>query len=180
MKNKGLVLFFCGCACFLSLFTEATALEEKVGDLSVSVEVAPVFSLALDNPNLAFGLINPGQTKTLGEGRFFNELKCRSNSGRTWYLKAQLVSLKVLGKDYSLSPSRLKYRIADLRGSAKTYARLEFKEFSEQPLLIYTSEGEDNRGKEVILGLQYLLSSPEDAPAGNYVGQIIFTMAESP
>lgn len=180
MKNKGLVLFFCGCFCFLSLFTEATALEEKVGDLSVSVEVAPVFSLSLDNPNLAFGLVNPGQTKTLGEGRFFNELRCRANSGRVWYLKAQLVSLKVLGKNYSLSPSYLKYRIVDLQGSAKDYARLGFKEFAEQPLLIYTSQGEDSRGREVVLRLQYSLTSAQDAPAGNYVGQIIFTMAESP
>lgn len=179
MRNKPLVLFLSiGIFCLLPLRLEA--LEEKIEDLSVSVEVAPIFSLSLDNPNLTFGLVSPGQTKVLGEDYFFNELKCRANSGRTWYLKAQLVSLKVLGKNYSLYPSYLKYKIVDLQGSAKDYARLGFREFSEQPLLIYISQGEDNRGREVILRLQYSLSSPAEAPAGDYVGQIIFTMAESP
>lgn len=180
MRNKRLVSFLYGGLCFCFLSYRAEALEEKVNDLSVSVGVAPVFSLSLDNPNLSFGLVNPGRIKVLGEGRFFNEIRCRSNSVRNWYLKAQLVSLKVLEKNYSLQPSCLKYRIADLQGSAVEYARLDFREFSEQPFLIYVSQAEDNRGKEVILRLQYSLTPPLEAPAGNYIGQIIFTMTESP
>jgi hypothetical protein len=151
-----------------------------VEDLSASVEVTAVFSLSLDNPNLAFGLIGPGKTEVLGQGRFFNEIRCRSNSGRTWYLKVNLISLRLLEKEYFLSPSNLKWKVVESTGSAEPLGRLEFKEFSEQPVLIYASDGDDNRGKEVILRFQYSLSSPADAPAGNYVGQIIFTMSESP
>jgi hypothetical protein len=178
LRKKTLILFFCG---YISLsLLEVQALEQKVDDLSASVEVVSVFNLSLDNSNLAFGLISPGKEKVLGEGRFFNELRCCSNSGRTWYLKAHLISLKLLEKDYSLAPSNLKWKVVESTGSAEPLGRLEFKEFSEQPILIYASQGEDNRGKEVILRFQYNLSSPLDAPTGNYVGQIIFTMAESP
>lgn len=149
-------------------------------DLSASVEVGGVFSLSLDNPNLAFGSIGPGKTEVLGEGRFFNELKCRSNSGRTWYLKANLVSLRLLEKEYFLPAANLKWKVVESTGSSQTLGRLDFQEFSDQPILIYVSEGDDNKGKEVILRFQYSLFSPLDAPAGNYAGQIIFTMAESP
>lgn len=180
MRNRRLVLFLCSWACLCLFSYNAQALEEKVKDLSVSVEVVPVFSLSLDNPNLTFGLVSPGQTKVLGEGRFFNEIRCRSNSGRSWYLKAQLISLKVLERNYSLAPSCLKYKIAELQGSAREYGRSNFREFSEGTFLIYASQGEDNRGKEVILRFQYFLSPPSEAPAGNYVGQVVFTMAESP
>ena len=60
------------------------ALDEKYEDLSASVEVAPVFSFALDNSNLAFGQLSPNTTAILGEGNFFNQVTCRSNDGRAW------------------------------------------------------------------------------------------------
>lgn len=182
MKKKILILLILvGGWCLSLFFLEAQALEEKIEDLSASVEVAPIFSLSLDNPNLAFSLIGPGKTEILGEGRFFNELKCRSNSGRTWYLKAQLVSLKLLEKDYSLPAPNLKWKVVESSGSAEPLGgRVEFEGFSNEPLLIYASYGDDNRGKEVILRFQYSLSCPLEAPAGNYIGSIIFTLTESP
>lgn len=185
MDKKKKSLFFYTLLVFFYLFylraeTEALALEIKMEDLSASVEVAPTFNLSLDNPNLAFGLISPGHTKILGEGRFFNEIRCRSNSGRTWYLKTQLVSLRLLEKAYSIPPSSLKWKVVESTGSNPSLTRFDFQPFSDQIMLIYASESDDNRGKEVILRFQYSLDSPADAPAGNYVGQIIFTMAESP
>ncbi len=165
---------------FFFYLSEALPFEQKVDDLSAAVEVASVFSLSLDNPNLAFGLVSPGETKILGEGSFFNELKCRSNSGRPWYLKVQLVSLRLLEKPFVLPLSYSKFKVVESSGSGEPQAKLGFQEFSEQAALIYVSQGEDNRGKEVILKFQYSLSSPMDAPAGNYIGQVTFTMAENP
>jgi len=168
-------VFFCYLFCI-----DAQALEQKTEDLSASVEVAPVFSLSLDNPNLAFGLIGPDTIKVLGEGRYFNEVRCRSNSGRPWSLKAHLVSLSVLEKDYALSRSNMKWNVAEHTGSAQPLGKSNFQPFSQDPVLIYTSLGDDNRGKEVILRFQYSLSVPADAPAGEYIGQVIFTMVENP
>lgn len=145
------------------------------------MEVAPIFSFSLSNPNIAFGSISPGKTEILGKERFFNEISCRSNSGRTWYLKAHLVSLKLLEKDYLLAPSNLKWKVVESTGSTQPLGgKVEFEGFSNEPLLIYASQEDDNRGKEVILRFQYSLSCPLDAPAGNYIGSIVFTMTESP
>ena len=182
MENKRIFfVLFWGSVFFLPLSLKAEALEQKIEDLSASVEVAPVFSISLDNPHLVFGLVGPGKTKILGEENFFNELKCRSNSGQTWYLKVQLVNLRLLEKrEYSLPASNLKWRIVTSSACAEPKGRLEFQEFSEQPNLIYMSKDEDNRGKEVVLRFQYSMTSTYDIPPGNYVGQIIFTMAETP
>lgn len=177
---KNILKILCGLIILVFFYLPAEALDLRIEDLSASVEVVSIFSLSLDNPNLAFGSVNPGQTKILGEGRFFNQVKCRSNSGRTWYLKAQLVSLRSTQKPYSLPLSNLKWKIADSSGANRTVAQYNFQPFSDQSVLIYTSQGSDNRGKEVALGFQYSLASPVDAPSGNYIGQIVFTMAETP
>jgi hypothetical protein len=179
LKKQRLFLFF-GVALFLLFAAQVYALEQKVSDLSASVEILPVFSLSLDNPNIVFGLMSPGETKLLGEGKFFNEIRCRSNSGRDWYLKAQIVSLKLLEREGAIPNANLKWKVSEYVGAAEPGGKNEFKAFSDQAELIYASQGDDNRGKEVILRLQYSLTSPLDASAGNYAGQIIFTLTESP
>ena len=159
----------------------SAALEERVDDLSVSVEVAGVFSLNLDKAALAFNNISPGTTKILGEGRGFNELRCRSNSGRPWYLKAQVTSLRHSRGDINLPVSNLKWKVVESTGSGELMGGgSEFQEFSEQPTLMYASRGDDDRGREVVLHVQYSLTTPPDALAGNYIGQVVFTMAENP
>ena len=159
----------------------ATALEERIEDLSASVEVASVFSINLSTANLTFNNISPGKTLILGEGHWFNEIRCRSNSGQPWYLKAQVVSLKHVQGAYELPAAALQWKVADSTGSGEPMGgRSAFHEFSEQPALIYASQGDDNRGREVVLRFQYSLLTPLDALAGNYIGQIIFTMVETP
>lgn len=158
----------------------AEALEERFEDLPASVEVAPVFSLSLDQPQLAFGQVSPNTTMVLGEGRFFNEIRCQSNAGRTWYLKAQLVSLRHLDSPRALDPSQLKWRIVQRVGTGVTESAQDFRPFAPEPVLLYTSSGEDQAGAEVVLRFQYSLTAPAEAPAGSYVGQLVFTMAESP
>lgn len=161
-------------------YLEAQGLEQKTEDLSASVEVTPVFSLSLDNPDLSFGPVKSGETKVLGQEHYFNELRCRFNSGRPWYLKAQLLSLRGLRREYPLANSHLKWKVIGSMGYSEALAKDAFKEFSDQPVLIYSSQGDDNRGKEVILRFQYSLTIPLNAPADNYVGQVFFTMSENP
>ena len=178
MKRLGLIFLF---FFLLSLCFEAGALEEKQENLSVSVEVASTFGLSLDKPQLALGHIRPGKTIILGQGSFYNQVRCRSNYGRTWFLKAHLLSgLKLAGREYYLAASALKWKVAEAFSEAKPTEQFQFQEFSSQPSLIYISQGADNCGKEVILRFQYSLSCPGDAPAGIYTGQIVFTMSEAP
>ena len=168
-------LWLCACP------GRVTALEERTEDLSASVEVASVFSLDLSKAGLAFNDISPGKTRILGEGRGFNEIRCRSNSGRPWYLKAQVMSLRHVQGASDLPVSSLKWKVVDSTGSGEPVGgRSDFHEFSEQPALIYASRGDDDRGHEVVLRFQYSLSAPPDALAGTYAGQVVFTMVESP
>ena len=149
--------------------------------LSASVEVAPVFGVNLSNPSLVFPEVSPGKTHILGEGHYYNEVVCLSNNGRPWYLKAQLISLKHLQQNYRLPPQQLKLKVWEAVGEGEIVkGRNQFDPFSNEPMTIYIGRGRDAEGAKVIVRFQYSLTCPPDAPAGSYVGQIIFTMAESP
>ena len=176
-KSIGIVLLFVGlCFCF-----EANALDEKQETLSVSVEVAPTFGLSLDGSSLSFGSIKPGQSIVLGEDNYYNELRCRSNYGRTWFVKAQLLTgLKLADKNYYLPVSALAWKVVEANSTANPLGEHQFQKFDSQPSLIYISQGDDNKGKEVVLRFQYKLSCPGDAPGGVYFGSIVFTMTETP
>ncbi len=170
-----IVAFLALCPAFAS-----HALDEKYEDLSASVEVAPIFSFALDNSNLAFGQLSPDKTAILGEGTFFNQVTCRSNDGRAWYLKAQVLSLRHLDSNHVLPVSSFKWRVVDSTGSAEPVGgRSEFHPFAAEPVLIYVSQGKDTQGQPVILKFQYSLTTPPDALAGTYIGEVVFTMTES-
>ena len=157
---------------------QARALQEQFEDLSATVEVGGVFGLDVPQTFLAFHNLSPGETRMLGEGQP-HEVRCRSNSGRPWYLKAQVISLRDTATGRALAVSYLKWRIIDSTGDGSTTGG-EFREFTEQSSLIYASHGLDEKGREVVLKFQYSLTSPPTAIAGTYVGQIIFTMAENP
>lgn len=160
----------------------APALEERIEDLAASVEVAGVFELDLDrHAPLAFHDLSPGRETVLGEGRFFNQVTCRSNYGRPWYLKAHLVSLRHTDSGRTLPAANLKWQVVESTGAAEPVGgRRAFQPFSEQPVLLYASHGDDNRGQPVVLQFQYSLSPPPTSLAGTYVGQVVFTMVESP
>ena len=160
---------------------QSMALEERVEGLSASVEVASVFSLDISKVSLAFNDVSPGKTRILEEGHAFNEIRCRSNSGRPWYLKAQVVSLRHIQGTYEMPVSSLKWKIMDFTGSGQpAEGRIDFHAFSDQSGLVYASQGDDDRGREVVLKFQYSLSAPPDALAGSYIGQVVFTMTEAP
>ncbi len=165
----------------LCLCSGAEALDERREDLSASVEVASVFDLSLNKPYLRFDKIYPGETKFVGEGGFFNEVRCRSNNGRSWMLTAQLLSgLKLAGKNYNLPVSSLRWKTMSVSSDAGPVGGYGFQKFDHEPSLIYISQGDDNLGKEVVLRFQYSLFCPEDAPGGEYSASIMFTMTEAP
>ena len=157
-----------------------SALEERFDDLSASVEVAGVFGVDVTQAFLTFTNVAPAKTTVLGEGRFYNQVKCRSNAGRSWFLKAQLVALTHTNTDRALPASSLKWKIVGSTGSGSSIGTVDFQPFSEQPETIYESRGDDHRGREVVLQFQYSLTPPPSTLAGTYVGKIVFTMAENP
>ena len=159
---------------------ESPALEERYEDLSASVEVAGVFTLDGPEAILTFDSLSPGETQVLGDGHPRHQITCRSNYGRPWYLKARVVSLTHTGSHRTLPASNLKWRIVESTGSGGPPGGQGFQGFSDQPSLIYVSQGDDLRGREVTLTFQYSLTSPLTALAGTYIGQIIFTMADTP
>lgn len=173
-----LVRWMSGVLLILGAPIEARALQEQFEDLSATVEVGGVFGLDVPQTFLTFHNLSPGETKTLGEGQS-HEVKCRSNSGRPWYLKSQVVSLRETATGRALPVSYLRWRIVDATGDGAP-AGGGFQEFTEQPSLVYASHGLDEKGRVVVLKFQYSLTSPPSAIAGTYVGHIIFTMAESP
>lgn len=175
------VRFVCAVLGLLMAPQAVEALQERVEDLSASVEVAGVFGLDVDQTFLTFRDVSPGRPATAGEGRFYNQLTCRSNTGRPWYVKAHVISLKHTNTGRALPASSLEWRVVESTGAAEPAGgRAAFHPFSEQSGLLYASHGDDNRGQEVVLRLQYRLTSPPTALAGTYVGQVIFTMVESP
>lgn len=159
----------------------AIAFEERLEDFSVSVEVAEVSELSLTESHLAFRQVLPGEPQVLGEGRYHNQLRCRSNSGRPWYLKARVASLRHLPSQDPMPASYLKWSAVDITGHGATAGGDgHFQEFSEQPTLMYAGQGDDLRGREVVLSLQYSLTVPPTARSGSYAGDIIFSLEPAP
>lgn len=171
----------CAVIALLASATGAAALEERFEDLSASVEVAGVFGVDVTQTSLTFTNVSQNKTTILGEGSFYNQVKCRSNYGRRWYLKAQLIELRHTSTNRTLPVSALKWKIVGSTGSGQpSGSRGDFQAFSQEPSVIYESQGDDNRGREVALQFQYSLTPPSSSLAGTYVGQIIFTMVEAP
>lgn len=156
------------------------ALESRIDDLSASVTVAPVFSISLDDTSLYFGTIKPGETKIIGESRDLHQVRCRVNTGEPWFLKIQLSALRLAERPFFLSGSNLKWRLIESASSSGAMGGREFTEFSDRPALVYAGQADDTKGREVALKFQYSLTVPAEAPAGNYIGLITFTMTQSP
>jgi len=156
-------------------------LEQEFEDLSASVEVAGVFSLSLSKAELFFTDMTPGEAKVLGEEGHFHEIRCRSNSGSPWSVKAEVTSLAHVDGKADLPPSSMAWRVVQSTGSGEGIGEgREFRPFAEGPVLIYVSGGDDDRGQPVTLRLQYRLLLPPQAWAGTYVGRLVFTMSEAP
>lgn len=148
--------------------------DEIFEDITGSVIVGVTFEITGANVPIDFGLIQPEEEVILYPDRYFNEVRCRSNSGKTWYLKAFCKNLE--GTFASISSKHLKFRIYRTDGQG-TYST-EWMEFSDKPVLIYTSAGNDNLGKEVRLQFVYKFRPPPKVPGGNYTASVSFIMTE--
>ena len=170
------------CLILLALATaRVEALEERFEDLSASVEVGGVFGVDVAEAVLTFQNVAPGQVAFLGRGRFDNEVTCRSNYGRPWQLRAQLISLRHTAADRALPPSALQWRLVDSTGIGRSpVGSGAFQPFSESAVAVYLAEGDDLRGQPVALRFQYRLAAPPSTLAGTYVGQVVYTMTEGP
>ena len=161
--------------------TISEALEERFEDLSASVEIAGVFGVDVAQAVLTFPNVVPGQPAVLGKGGFDNQVTCRSNYGRPWQLRAQLVSLKHTTTDRVLPPGALQWRLVGSTGSGSSPgASGAFQPFSESAAAVYLAAGEDLRGRPATLQFQYRLLPPPSTLAGTYVGQVIYTLTEGP
>ena len=154
------------------------ALEEQTDTLSASVEVAPVFRVSLSQPALVFSSIESGHSEVLGAGPPFHDIICRSNNGRVWSRRGRVIMLRHAQQPYNLTPAALAWNLVDVMGRPLASPSHGFTPFSDSAQVLYVSEGDAVAGREMVLRFQYRLTIPPGAPAGNYIGQVVFTMSE--
>ncbi len=167
-------------ACFLAIpfiLTPCISIaEEDTKDLFASVIVLPTFDITLDNNYLDFGLVEPGETVTLKEGAYYNEIKCSSNKGVKYYIKTYILGEIIGSKQTKIPPSSFKWKVYDASGSG--IAISEWQEFSDKPILVYTSGLEDEIGSAVVIQFQYKLDLPAKARGGHYSLNVAYILTE--
>lgn len=169
-----LIILLIGAIDFTATFT-ANA-EEKYEDVTASVIVSSTFEVSADVVPIDFGLIDPGETVELYPDRYFNEVRCVSNNGRVWYLKAHCEDLQ--GAKSDISSTNLKFRVYWTNGDG--YYSSDWTSFGDIPVLVYTSGGFDNMGREIKIQFAYKLEPPPGVPAGSYTAIVAYTMTELP
>ncbi len=145
-------------------------------DVFASVFVLPNFSIDIDNNYLDFGLVNPGESVTLKPGTYYNSLRCVSNKGTRYYLKIHILGEIIGPKGNKIPPSSFKWKVYGLSGSGTVIT--EWQEFSDKPVLVYTSGAEDEMGSEVIIRFQYKLDLPASARGGRYSLKVAYLLTE--
>lgn len=150
--------------------------EQDTEDLFASVIVLPAFDITIDNNYLDFGLVEPGETVTLKEGAYYNEIKCVSNKGIKYYVKIYMLGEITGSRQTKIPPSSFKWKVYDTSGSG--IAVSEWQEFSDKPVLVYTSGLEDEIGNEVVIRFQYKLDLPPKARGGHYSLNVAYMLTE--
>ena len=153
---------------------------EMQADLEASVEIASIFEVSLSNPHLDFHRVEPGQTRLLGEGNFFNEVRCHSNAGQPWTLSLRFIPQPSAASARSVP--QVQFKVVEVLGGSAQPQRgwPEFENLPVEPTTIYTATYEpDVQSREVVMRFQYRIVCPLDAQANNYQGQLIFTMSDA-
>lgn len=150
--------------------------EQETEDVFASVIVLSAFDINIDNNYLHFGQVEPGESVTLKEGAYYNEIKCISNKGFTYYIKIHILD-EIIGPTGSKIPaSSFKWRVLTADGSGTVIS--EWQEFSHGPALVYTSGAEDEIGNEVTIRFQYRLDLPPQAMGGHYSLRVAYMLTE--
>ena len=153
--------------------------EERYEDVSASVVVASVFQVSVDNTSLSFGSIESGKRIELYPDRYYNQVTCTSNHGKTWHLKMFAPGdLMGLGKRDIIPRESLQWRVSWTNGSG--IKKEDWNDFSDTPSLVYMSGPQDNDGSDVYLQLKYALNVPNGITTDNYTAVINYTLTEAP
>jgi hypothetical protein len=150
--------------------------EQETEDLFASVVVLPAFKIDVDNNYLDFGLVKPGETVTLKPQGYYNTIKCVSNKARQYYVKLHILG-DILGpRGTKIPPESFKWRVYQTSGSRG--AKEGWHQFSNQPVIIYTSAGDDETGSRNLIRLQYKLDLPAYASGGHYSLKVAYLLTE--
>jgi hypothetical protein len=150
--------------------------EQETEDVVASVVVLPAFKIDVDNNYLDFGLVNPGESVTLTPQGYYNSIKCLSNKARQYYVKLHILG-DVLGpRGTKIPPASFKWRV--YQASGKGEAQQGWREFSNEPFIIYTSAGDDEIGSQNLIRLQYKLDLPASARGGHYSLKVAYLLSE--
>ena len=150
--------------------------EEEYKDVTASVMVSSTFEVSTEAIPIDFGVIDSGEAVELYPDRYFNEVRCISNHGRTWFLKAACGDLT--SPNASISKTHLKIKVFWTNG--KGNYSFDWVSFEDVPVLVYTSGDADNTGNEVRMQFKYKLDPLIGVPAGNYGAIVTYTMSEAP
>ena len=139
-----------------------------------------LFQISVDSRFIDFGYMSLGEFKELHDkGSYQNEVTCQSDKGETWYLKIHLVSPLRWGAN-EIPAENFKWKAIDLiTGTGYVTNRNLFNDFSNIPMLVYTSSPEDNAGREVKIRFTYGLQVPGELITGNYQATIRYTFTET-
>ena len=140
-----------------------------------------LFEVEVDAYSIDFGFMNILESKELNEKGFYhNQVTCKSDNARAWYLKVQSLGPLKSGDDYIPYENFNWKAIEALNGDGVIYNKDAYNSFSDISALVYSSGVNDSKGNEVNLRFKYSLFIPKNQIAGNYRTIIRYTMTEMP
>ena len=152
-----------------------------IGFIFINKTAYALFEVEVDAYSIDFGFMNISESKELQEkGLYHNEVSCKSDNTRAWYLKVQALGPLKSGEDYIPYENFSWKAIEALNGDGAIYNKDMYNAFSDIPALVYSSGPNDPKGSEVKLRFKYSLSIPKNQVAGNYRTVIRYTMTEMP
>ena len=158
---------------FLPLIGHA---DQDTEDVFASVVVLPTFKIEIDNNYLDFGLVNPGESVTLKQGTYYNTIRCVSNKGIKYYVKLHILGDIIGPKGNKIPPASFKWKVYYSSGSGTPVTK--WQEFSDEPVIVYTSGAEDEIGSESKIRFQYKLDLPSSVRGGHYSLKVAYLLTE--
>ena len=152
-----------------------------IGFILINKIAYALFEVEVDAYSIDFGFMNISESKELNEkGLYHNQVTCKSDNARAWYLKIQSIGPLKSGDDYIPYENFNWMAVEALNGDGVIYNKNGYNPFYEIPALVYSSGVNDSKGGEVSLRFKYSLFIPKNQIAGNYRTIIRYTMTEMP
>ncbi len=159
---------------FMAGFTYAVNVDTAI--VNARVEVASVFEISLDRPDIDFGEMRPGETKTDIPATGI-KVKAKTNTGNRWYLLMNAISELRFGDKYIDNKYFSWYGWSE--GQGKWYATGETP-MSLVPFTVYESTTDEgiNLPNGTTNVFKFKLDLPRDQVAGKYETIVRFTLTE--